>query len=215
MTEPDSTTHSPAASVDFSSYSQGNYSPGRGMLVRCLWAIFSLLIFESGWCPISKLKVALLRLFGAKIGSGVVIKPHVRIKFPWRLTLGDRVWIGQDAWIDNLAEVTIGSHVCLSQRVYLCTGSHNHRKSSFDLITEPIEIASGSWICAAAIILPGTQIGELAVISAGSVVQGRVEPTAIMRGHPAEKVAVRIIEDQSEVSNSSGQRLEKDDSART
>lgn len=193
MDEPSPTRADDKTRVDFSLYSQGDYSPGRGFLVRCLWAICSLFIFEPGWCPLSGVKVFLLKLFGAKIGHNVVIKPNVRIKFPWRLSVGDHVWIGQDVWIDNLADVTIGSHVCLSQRVYLCTGSHDHHKPSFDLITQPITIASGGWICAGAILLPGTTIRENAIVSAGSVAQGQIDASVIVKGNPAISVGTRSL----------------------
>lgn len=195
MTTKADNTQPSETNVDFSMYSQGDYRPGRRLLVRCLWAVCSLLFFEHGWCPFSGWKVFVLRCFGAKIGQHVVIKPNVRIKFPWRLRTGDHVWIGQEVWIDNLAEVNLGSHVCLSQRVYLCTGSHDHRKSSFDLITEPITVDSGGWVCAGVILLPGTLIGRDAIVSAGSVVQGDVEPAAIVKGNPAIKVAERKMEE--------------------
>ena len=185
----------PETNVNLSTYSQGDYSPGRGRLVRCLWVICRLLVFESGWCPFSGLKVLLLRFFGANIGSHVVIKPNVRIKFPWRLTIGNHVWIGQEVWIDNLAQVTLGDQVCLSQRVYLCTGSHNYREKSFDLITKPISVASGGWICAGAILLPGTMVGCEAIISAGSVVSDQIAPGVIMKGNPATQVGVRKFEE--------------------
>ena len=80
--------------VDLGSFSNPEYDPGRGLLVRTVWYFVSLLVFESGWIPISRLKTSLLRLFGASVGVGLVIKPHVRIKYPWRLVVGDHCWIG-------------------------------------------------------------------------------------------------------------------------
>lgn len=188
--------------VDFSNYSQGDYTPGRGVFVRCLWWFCSVLLFESGLCPVSGLLLIVLRLFGARIGNRVVIKPNVRIKFPWRLTTGDHVWIGQGTWIDNLAEVTLGSRVCLSQNVYLCTGSHDYRRPSFDLITEQIAVADGGWICAGSILLPGTTVGREAIVSAGSVAHGEIPERAIMRGNPAVQVGERTFEEPPVSENS-------------
>jgi len=194
----DSPTSGAPARVDFSAYSQGDYTPGRGVLVRSLWWLCSLVLFESGLCPVSSVLVIVLRCFGARIGQHVVVKPNVRIKFPWRLATGDHVWIGQGTWIDNLAPVTLGSHVCLSQNVYLCTGSHDHRKPSFDLITRPITVADGGWVCAGSILLPGTVVGREAVVSAGSVAQGEIPERAIVKGNPAVQVAERTFDEPEE-----------------
>jgi putative colanic acid biosynthesis acetyltransferase WcaF len=155
---------------DLSRYSRGDYSPGRGRITRGAWYVTSLILFESGWFPWYGLKRVILRCFGARIGCGVVIKPHVRIKYPWRLHVGNFSWIGQSVWIDNVGDVTIGSNVCVSQGVYLCTGSHDHQSATFDLITRPIEIADGAWIAARATLLPGVRVGKQVKIAPASVV---------------------------------------------
>jgi len=186
-----STDHSPTDDsagdswVDLSSFDNAWYRPGRGPIVRTAWYFVSLIFFESGWVPLSWPKRKLLRLFGARIGDGLVIKPHVRIKYPWRLVVGDHCWIGQEAWIDNLADVRLGNHVCVSQQVYICTGSHDHRKRAFDLVTRPVEIDDGAWLGARGLILGGVKIGANAIVAAGSVVTRDVPPAAIMAGNPA------------------------------
>lgn len=178
--------------VDLSTFRQGSYHPGRNVIVRGLWYFVSLCFLESGWCLWGGFKLALLRLFGARIGRGVVLKPHVRIKFPWRLTVGDHVWIGQGVWIDNLAQVTIGSHSCLSQEAYLCTGSHDHKSASFDLIVAPITLSAGSWIGARSVLLPGKTVGINAIVAAGSVVTSDVPADTIVGGNPARKIGSRV-----------------------
>ncbi len=155
---------------DLSTYRVTDYTPGRNFWVQMAWYYVSALLFQTHWFPCSRLKVLLLRLFGADVGKGVVIKPSVRIKFPWRLSIGNHTWIGEDVWIDNLAQVSLGSSVCLSQGSYLCTGSHNHRKPSFDLITRPISIQDGVWICARAVVLCGVTVQTGAVVCAGTIV---------------------------------------------
>ena len=150
-----------------------------------------LLVMESGWFPLSGIKSRLLRLFGAKIGAGVVFKPHVRIKYPWRLEIGDHCWIGQETWIDNLADVAIGDHVCISQKTYLCTGSHDHRRSTFDLITGTIGVESGAWLGARCTILQNVTIGANAIVAGGSVVHKDVEPATIVGGNPAQVIGER------------------------
>jgi putative colanic acid biosynthesis acetyltransferase WcaF len=182
----------PASSwVDLGSFDNPEYNPGRGLVVRTLWYYVSVFIFESGWLPVSGFKCRLLRLFGARIGRGVSIKPQVRIKYPWRLSIGDHCWIGQETWIDNIADVTIGSNVCISQLAYLCTGSHDYRRKSFDLISKPITIGDGAWIGARALILPGVTIGANGVAAGGSVVTKDVAPATIVAGNPARPIAGR------------------------
>jgi putative colanic acid biosynthesis acetyltransferase WcaF len=128
------------------------------------------IFFQNALPRPSSLRVALLEMFGAKIGKRVVIRANVNISFPWRLQLGDHVWIGEEAGILSLARVTIESNVCISQRAYLCTGSHEFRREDFKLSVAPITVCTGSWVAAAAFIGPGVEIGTRSGVSAGSVV---------------------------------------------
>lgn len=177
--------------VDLAAFDNPEYDPGRGLLVRTLWYYVSLAIFECGWLPASGLKVWLLRKFGARIGEGVVIKPHVRIKNPWRLAIGDYCWIGQGVWIDNIADVAIGDHACISQLAYLCTGGHDHRRVAFNLIAEPIAVGDGAWVGARSTVLPGVSVGANAILAAGSVATKDVPPATIAGGVPARPIADR------------------------
>jgi putative colanic acid biosynthesis acetyltransferase WcaF len=177
--------------VDLSIYSTPDYNPGRGIVVRLLWYVTSLLLFESGWFIFTRAKPVILRMFGARIGRGVTIKPNVRIKFPWRLSIGDHCWIGQGLWIDNIADVKIGAQVCVSQNGYLCTGSHDHRRRGFDLIALPITIEEGAWVAANSLLLPGVTVGANAIVAAGSVVTKDVPPATIVGGNPARFIRDR------------------------
>jgi len=125
------------------------------------------------------------------MGTGVVIKSQVRIKYPWRLVVGDHCWIGQEVWIDNLADVQLGSHVCVSQRSYLCTGSHDHRQRTFDLITKPITVRNGAWLGAGCLVLGGVTVEANAIVAAGSVVTKDVAAATIVAGNPAKLIAHR------------------------
>jgi putative colanic acid biosynthesis acetyltransferase WcaF len=168
-----------------------DYNPGRSVLVRGLWYVLSLVVFQSGLVPLYAIKRWLLRRFGATVGKGVVIKPHVRIKFPWRFRVGEQCWIGEDVWIDNLASVQLANDVCLSQGAYLCTGSHDHRRVTFDLIVKPIVVESCAWIGARAIVLPGVTIQRGAVVAAGSVVTRDIPPGVIAGGSPCRVIGDR------------------------
>lgn len=118
------------------------------------------------WFPVpSSLKVTALRVFGAKVGEGVVIRSRVNITMPWRVEIGDHVWLGDEVLILSLDEVRIGSHVCLSQRAFLCTGNHDFKSEGFDLVTAPIEIGDSCWVGACAFVSPG------AVLPPGTMVK--------------------------------------------
>ncbi len=174
-------------------YTLGTYTPGAPYWKLILWYFLGAPLVRSYWLPFSNLKVLVLRCFGAKIGKNVRIKPGTRIKFPWRLTLGDYVWIGENTWLDNLATITIESHVCLSQEVYLCTGNHNWQHPHFALITASIWIEEGSWIAARATIGPGVTIGKGAVLCLGSVANCSLAPMTIYAGNPSVPIKQRII----------------------
>jgi putative colanic acid biosynthesis acetyltransferase WcaF len=177
--------------MQLNNYTTGSYTPGASSWKQLLWYFFGFPLVKSYWLPISEVKVLLLRCFGAEIGEGVRIKVGVRIKFPWRLTIGDFVWIGEDTWIDNLATVTIESHVCISQGVYLCTGNHDWADSAFQLKVSPIYIESGSWIAARSVIGPGVRIGQGSVLGLGSVTGRSLEPMTIYAGNPAQPIKPR------------------------
>ncbi|MEN1678042.1 MAG: WcaF family extracellular polysaccharide biosynthesis acetyltransferase [Planctomycetota bacterium] len=177
--------------VDFSRYTVGDYHPGRGRWTRLAWYAVSLLLFETGLCPPPGPKTWLLRKFGAKIGKGVMLKPGVRIKYPWRLEVGDYSWIGEQVWIDSIVNVRIGSHVCISQDVYFCTGSHDHTRELFDLIPGEIVVDDGAWVAARSTLLPHVTVGANAVVAAGAVVSKDVPPAAIVGGVPAKVIGER------------------------
>ncbi|GAB2542576.1 putative colanic acid biosynthesis acetyltransferase [Spirosoma aerophilum] len=151
-------------------------------------------IFLNSYLPVPiALKVAILRLFGAKIGNRVVIKPSVNIKYPWLLHIGNDVWIGEQVWIDNLSEVTIGDHACLSQGAMILTGNHDYSKATFDLTTRPISLADGVWIGAKAIVCAGVRCESHAVLAVNSVATRPLDAYGIYQGNPAIWVRQRTI----------------------
>ncbi|SDS14481.1 WcaF family extracellular polysaccharide biosynthesis acetyltransferase [Winogradskyella sediminis] len=178
--------------TDLSTYNNSWYQPG-GKVKRLLWYYISWLCFEGGWNISSTLKVFLLKCFGAQIGRGVVIKPKVTIKYPWRLIIKDHCWIGESVWIDNLDMVTIESHVCISQGALLLCGNHNYKSPSFDLMVAPIYLKEGSWVGAKASVAPGVTLQSHAVLTMGSVATSNLDAYGIYSGNPAIKVKTRTI----------------------
>ncbi|MBC7919825.1 MAG: colanic acid biosynthesis acetyltransferase WcaF [Ferruginibacter sp.] len=177
--------------TDLSRYNNAWYSPGAPAIKRLLWYFTNVLFFKNGWNPLNGPKVALLRLFGAKVGRGVRIKPNVNIKHPWLLQIGSHCWIGEAVWIDNLARVTLGNSVCLSQGAMLLTGNHDYGKPTFDLTVGAIVLEDGVWIGARAIVGPGVTCRSHAVLTAGSLTSQNLEAYRIYRGNPAVLVKER------------------------
>jgi len=179
--------------TDLSKYSNDWYQTGGSLLKRTVWYCLSA-CFLSSFFPFNGFKIGLLRLFGARIGKGVVVKPRVSIKYPWNLSLGDHVWIGERVWIDNLALVTIGSNSCLSQDAFVFCGNHNYKKTAFDLMTQAVTLEEGVWIGARAVVCPGVTCYSHAVLAAGSVATRDLEAFSVYQGNPAVKMKERKLE---------------------
>lgn len=179
--------------VQLSKYDNSWYSPGGGKVKQILWYLVNALFFLNPLNPVSSLKVWLLRLFGASIGKGVVIKPAVNIKYPWHLEIGDHCWIGERVWIDCLVKVSIGANVSISQGAMLLTGNHDYRSPNFDLIVKEIVIMEGVWIGAQSIVCPGVSCGSHAVLAVGSVATKDLEEYKVYQGNPAVSVRDRVI----------------------
>lgn len=178
-------------------YDNAWYRPGRGPLVRTLWYFCNALFFICPLCPVSAVRVWLLRLFGARVGRGVVVKPGVNIKYPWRLSIGDHCWIGERVWIDCLGRVEIGHDACVSQGAMLLCGNHNYKRETFDLIVGDIRIGAGAWIGAKAVVCPGVEVGEGAVLGVGSVAAHNLAANTVYMGSPAREVRKRINENDA------------------
>jgi len=166
---------------------------GASKIKQIIWYFVNVLFFKNSFVFISSVKVRLLKLFGAKIGKGVVIKPVVNIKYPWKLKVGDHVWIGEEVWIDNLSEVIIGNNVTLSQGALLLTGSHDHTREAFDFISFPIILEDGVWIGSKAVVFGGVTCKSHSILGINSVAESNLKPYLIYKGNPAIPVLQRNI----------------------
>jgi putative colanic acid biosynthesis acetyltransferase WcaF len=168
-----------------------SFNRERPLSVFAAWMIIRWLFFTTSFPWPSPIKVRLLRLFGAKVGKQVYLKPRISIHFPWKLVIGDFSWIGEEVTIVNFEPISIGNHCCISQRAFLCSGNHDFRDPAMGYRNAPITIMDGVWVGATSSIGPGTTLGVDTVISLGSVVLNDLPDNGVYRGHPAVRVADR------------------------
>lgn len=161
------------AVIDLSKASGSGESWGRPKPVVYLWSACELVFVTNPWQISSRLRVAVLRAFGAEIADGVIFRPRTRVKAPWKLHIGPRSWIGEGVWFHNQDHVWIGADVVISQETFLTTGSHRVR-TDMGLITSPIRIDDGAWVTSRCMVLGGSRIGRSAVIQPMTVVKGTV-----------------------------------------
>jgi putative colanic acid biosynthesis acetyltransferase WcaF len=171
-------------------FDNSGYKPGN-FLKRSLWYFFSEIFFNTFIPFPGFIKLKILKFFGAGVGKCVIIKPRVRIKYPWFLEIGDYSWIGEDVWIDNLDFVVIKENVCVSQGAMILSGAHNYKSEKFDLITKKIIIESGAWICAKSVVLQGVKCKSNSILSTSSVAVSDLDANFIYKGNPAIKYKER------------------------
>jgi putative colanic acid biosynthesis acetyltransferase WcaF len=164
---------------------------GSSKIKEAAWYLVKMWVFLSAFPYPSSFKARLLRLFGARIGERVVIKPRVNIHLPWKLEIGDDSWIGEEVFILNFEQVTIGSNVSVSQRAFLCCGNHDYRIPSMPYRNRPITLCDGSWVGASCFVGPGVTIGVDTVVTAGSVVVSSLPENGVYGGNPPVLKVVR------------------------
>lgn len=167
------------------------FDRGAPKFIEVCWYLVKIIFFLSSFPFPIFLKVFLLRVFGSKVGKGLVIKPRVNIHFPWKLSIGDNVWIGEEAFFLNFEKLSIGNNVCISQRAFLCGGNHDFRDPTMAYRNGPINLKDGCWIGASVFVGPNVSIGVDSILSAGSVVTKDVPNNVILKGNPASIVGQR------------------------
>ncbi|MFM0178435.1 putative colanic acid biosynthesis acetyltransferase [Paraburkholderia aspalathi] len=177
--------------IDLSLAGKGNYRAKRGALIELIWFVVEACVINNKLLPLSSVRVALLRLFGAKIGTGCRFVHPLRVKSPWNLEVGDNCWFGVDVWIYNQALIRIGSNVCISQGTFLSAGSHD-MSTTMDLRVAPIVIEDGVWITSKCVVQMGVTIGRSAVVTPLSVVHRSLEPEGVYGGNPCRFIRNRF-----------------------
>lgn len=173
----------------------GDDKGGRSFAMRTVWLFVNALVFLNPVLPAYGFKRWVLRRFGATIGDGVLIKPSVNIKYPWLLEIGEHSWIGERAWLDCTAQLTIGRHVVISQGAFLCCGMHDWMDPGMGSVTAPIVVEDGAWIASYARVAGNVTVGQEAMVALGAVVFNDCEPRGIYRGNPAVRIGERRIRD--------------------
>ena len=164
---------------------------GRSASFVQMWWLVQATLFR--WSP----QVAyawrswLLRIFGARIGKGVLIRPTVAITYPWKLTIGDWSWIGDSVTLYTLGEIVIGDNVVISQNAYICSASHDYTRPTFDIFAKPVYIESEAWLATDVFVAPGVRIGRGAVAGVRSLVLSDLPEMMICAGHPAKAIRPR------------------------
>ncbi|TAE56296.1 MAG: colanic acid biosynthesis acetyltransferase WcaF [Nostocales cyanobacterium] len=179
--------------VDLRKYNQSGFDRGRPGLYVLLWWLVQAVAFPLTPHPFNVIRCAILRLFGAKIGQGVVIRPTARFTYPWKVTIGDYSWVGDDVVFYSLEQINIGEHCVVSQKSYLCTGSHDIKDPTFSLQTASITIGNGAWVATDCFIAPGVNIGANAVIGARSSVFTNIPPGQVCWGTPCKPQYQRTV----------------------
>ena len=177
--------------IDLSLAGKGNYRAKRGALIELIWFVVEACVINNKLLPLSSVRVALLRLFGAKIGTGCRFVHPLRVKSPWNLEVGNNCWFGVDVWIYNQVLIRIGSNVCISQGTFLSAGSHD-MSTTMDLRVAPIIIEDGVWITSKCVVQMGVTIGRSAVVTPLSVVHRSLEPEGVYGGNPCRFIRNRF-----------------------
>jgi putative colanic acid biosynthesis acetyltransferase WcaF len=164
---------------------------GRSKLIVQLWWLVQSTLFAMSPQVMYGWRAWLLRLFGARVGKGAVIRPSVRTPYPWKLTIGDHCHIGDEVHLYTYGEIEIGDCAVVSQRSYICTGSHDYTSPNFDIFAQKIVIGSEAWLATDVFVAPGVTIGPGAIVGARSSVFHDVPPATIAVGTPARVVGER------------------------
>lgn len=160
-------------------------------MARALWIVVRGSLFRWSWHNWYAWRAWLLRLFGAKVGRSVKIRPTVRVEIPWLLEIGDYSSLGDYAIVYNLGRVRIGRRVTISQYAHLCAGTHDYTRYSMPLLRPPITVGDDAWIAAEAFVGPGVTVGEGVILGARAVAFRDLKPWTIYGGHPAQPLRPR------------------------
>lgn len=159
------------------------------------WLDFKLYLIHlvSNIVPIYTLRKFLFLLSGVKIGMGSVIHMGCRFFDPRGVVIGEDTMIGDNAFLDGRAPLTIGNHVDIASGVLIYNSEHDLSDPGFAARDESVFIEDYVFIGPRAILLPGVTVHTGAVVAAGAVVTKDVEPYTIVGGVPAKVIGERKV----------------------
>jgi putative colanic acid biosynthesis acetyltransferase WcaF len=164
---------------------------GRSALAVQLWWLVQATLFRGSPQIAYGFRRWLLRCFGAKIGTNAVIRPSATVTYPWKVTIGDYSWIGDDVVLYSIGAITIGDHAVVSQRSYLCAGDHDASQIEFPIRERPVVVESGAWVATDVFIGPGVTVHRNAIVGARSSVFKDIPEAMICHGNPCRPVRPR------------------------
>lgn len=180
---------------DLSKYITPPKFRGRSKITVQLWRLVYALLFRPSPQIMYGWRRFLLRIFGAKIGVDVIVRPSAQITYPWKVDIGDYSWIGDEVVIYSLGEISIGSNTVISQRCYICTGSHDYSSENFSIYAQKVTIGSECWLATDVYVAPSVNIGDRTIVGARSSVFKDLPSNKVCVGSPAKPIKERIPKD--------------------
>ncbi|MBZ5749054.1 putative colanic acid biosynthesis acetyltransferase [Metabacillus rhizolycopersici] len=182
--------------IKLNKYNQEWYSKGKSNFIVLLWWLVQGTLFRFSLHNMYRWRNFLLRIFGAEIGKGVQVRSSAKFTYPWKVSIGNYSWVGDDVYFYSLDRIKVGNNCVVSQKAYLCTGSHNIKDIHFGLITSPIVIKDGAWVASDVFVYPGATIHEMGVVAARSTVIRDVPTNEVHAGSPAKFIKKRFEEEE-------------------
>jgi acetyltransferase-like isoleucine patch superfamily enzyme len=130
-------------------------------------------------------------------GEGCVISAFTKVKISGTFTMGRRCHISTGCFVGaGQGGLTFGDDVLISPNCVVMTGTYVFDRLEVPLqeqgtVSKPTSIGHRVWVGSNSVVLAGAEIGDDVIVSAGSVVSGRVPPRTIVLGNPAKVIFTR------------------------
>lgn len=133
-------------------------------------------------------------LFSNGLPKNSFLTPPFQVDYACQMTIGEHVFANHDLTCMSAGGIVLEDNVMIGPNASLLTVNHDLNDLQV-IICKPIVIKKGAWIGSKAIIMPGVEIGEGAVVGSGSVVTHNVAPNTVVAGNPARVIRTKNPED--------------------